>query len=210
VSPTKPASDTQSQKSAALFASSAFAAHASSTTSPFGTLGALSDSATTPSLFAPAATVGGKTTGSSKDGGTQSTQLAVNGGFGAFAKTSSSGFGANKLSSFGTTGGTKPGLFGGSVFGSGFGGGASGAGQLVNFAAPSKDARLDSANGTIRPIDSSAHEGDEDVDSDDEGEGLGKDDQGGADEVDARFQHQDGRPSLSSMIKLLTHCSRDW
>jgi len=194
VYPTNFSTDAQSQTSAAAFATSGFAAHASSTTSPFGTLGAPSISTTAPSPFAPAATFGTKTSGSSEGGETKSTQPAVNGGFGAFAKASSLGFGANELSPFSTTGAAKSGVFGGSVFGSGFGGGFSGAGKLTNFAAPTGDAKLGSANGAVRPIEPINHAVDEDEDSDDEGEGLGEDEQGGADEVDARFQHQDGKP----------------
>lgn len=188
--------DTQSQTSAAAFATSGFAAHASSTTSPFGTLGTSTIAAKTPSPFAPVATFGTQKVGSSEDGETKSTQPAVMGGFGAFAQTSSSGSGTDKISPFGTTGTAKSGVFGGSIFGGGFGGGFSGAGKLTNFAAPTGDAKLGSANGAVRPIESSNHEGDEDEDSDDEGEGLGEDDQAGADEIDARFQHQAGRPSF--------------
>ncbi len=207
MSPTKPSSDTQSQTSAAAFASSGFAAAACSSTSPFGTLGASSTSATTPSLFAPPATFEIRKIESSEDTDTKSAQAAVNGGFGAFAKTSSSGFGAIESSPFGAAGAAKSVPFGGSGFGSGFRGGFGGGGKLTNFAAPTGDAKLGTANGAVKPIGSPNHEGDEDEDSDEEGEGLGEDDQDGANGIDARFQHKDGRLSFNLNDPLLTRCS---
>ena len=192
-SPAKPStstkSDQQSQTSASAFASSGFAALSRSTTSPFGAIGATSAAASTPSPFATTSPFSPKKDDSDAS---KKTEPVPNGGFSAFAKSQTPGFGTSESSPFGTTGAAKTGVFGGSIFGGGFGGAFGGGSKLANFAAPTGDTKL--GNGAIKPIGSPAREGDDEENSESDAEGFGENGRGDVnDEGDERFQHQDGK-----------------
>ncbi len=182
----------ESQTSADAFASSGFAALADSSTSPFGTLGG-SSNANAGSPFASAGDFNsGKTEIDTKVAWKPET--AASGGFGTFIDSSSTGFGTKDQSSFGTSGLSKTGGFGGSIFGSAFGRPLGGGSRLTSFAAPIGNARLGVSNGAIKPIGSPKRDEDEDENSESEGEGLVEHKNGEeTDEADGRFQHQDGR-----------------
>ena len=192
-SPAKPSnltkSDQQSQTSASAFASSGFAALSRSATSPFGAIGAASAAASTPSPFATTSPFSPK-----KDDpdASKKTEPVPNGGFSAFAKSQTPGFGTSEPSPFGATGAAKTSVFGGSIFGGGFGGAFGGGSKLANFAAPTGDTKL--GNGAIKPIGSPAREGDDEENSESDAEGFGESGRGDLnDEGDERFQHQDGK-----------------
>ena len=182
--------DLQSQTSASAFASSGFAKLSNSATSPFSSLGAASTAGSTSSPFASASPFTPRKADSDVP---RTTETAANGGFGAFTGPTASGFGATEPSPFGTAGAAKSSIFGGTVLGSGFGGGFGGGGRLANFAAPAGDAKLGAANGSIKPIGSPTREGDDDEDSESDGEGFGGSAREGNDEGNERFQHQDGK-----------------
>lgn len=186
--------DQGSRTSTDAFASSGFAALARSSTSPFGTLGGSSTAATaSPFASAGASNLGKAETDKKED---QRTETAANGGFGAFVNSSSTGFGSTDQSFFGTSASNKTGVFGGSVFGSAFGGPFGGGNRLTSFAAPTGNAKLGASNGSIKPIGSPKHDGDEDGISESDGEESAenkKDEE--TEEADGRFQHQDGRYS---------------
>ena len=195
-SPMKMSFDAKPEQPSMSFASSGFAAHSNSTASPFGTLGASSTSANTPSPFARSNPSGVGKNDASHASEPKNTDSSVNGGFGTYISASSAGFRAAEPSPFAMSGAPKSNVFGGSVFGGGFGGGFGGSGKLSNFAAPVGDTKLGAANGAIKPIGSPIREGDDKDDDSDEGEGeglVGNDDDG-ADEVDDRFQYQNGKP----------------
>ena len=193
---TKPSTSTKSDQlpptSASAFASSGFAQLSNSATSPFGALGVTSAAFSTPTSFATASPFSPKKDDSNPSRMTGSTS---NGGFSAFAKPQTSGFGAKEPSPFGSTGVVKTGVFGGSIFGGGFGGGFAGGGKLTNFAAPTGDTKL--RNGAIKSIGSPTHDGDDEDSSESDGEGFGENGRGDLnDEADERFQHQDGKLSF--------------
>ena len=181
--------DQQSQTSASAFASSGFAALSKSTSSPFGAIGATSAAASTPSPFATTSPFSPK---KDESDASKKTEPAPNGGFSAFAKSQTSGFGTSEPTPFGTTGAAKTSVFGGSIFGGGFGGTFGGGSKLANFAAPTGDAKL--GNGTIKPIGSPTRDGDDEENSESDAEGFGENSRGDVnDEGDERFQHQDGK-----------------
>ena len=199
-SPAKPlyfatkTTDQESQASADAFASSGFAALASSSTSPFGTLSGSLTAASASPFASAGALSSGKTEIDKKEA--LNTETSANGGFGAFVNSSSTAFGTTDQSPFGTSGSSKTGAFGGSVFGSAFGGPLSGGNRLTSFAAPTGNAKLGTSNGAVKPIGSPTRDGDEDENSDSDGEVSGenkKDEE--LEEADGRFQHQDGRRS---------------
>lgn len=186
------ATDQESRISADAFASSGFATLAGSSTSPFGTLGGTSTAATASPFASAGVFNSGKAETDRKE--TQKTETAAKGGFGALVNNSSTGFGTIDRSPFATPGSSKTDVFGGSVFGSAFGGPFGGGNRLTSFAAPTGNAKLGASNGAIKPIGSPKHDGDEDENSESDGEVLAenkKDEE--ADEADGRFQHQDGR-----------------
>lgn len=203
--------DRQPEASATAFASSGFAALAQSSTSPFGALDAKSTNIDTLSLFPSSSAFSPKKSDPTEVASTKA-QPTAGTGFGSFASSSSSGFGAGQPSPFGTTGATNTGVFGGSVFGGGFGGGFGAGNKLSNFASPTGDARVGTSNGSIKPIGSPSREDEDDEHSESDGEGTGENtrDEGG-DEAHARFQHQDGKdgPFIISNMKLTCH-SRNW
>lgn len=184
--------DQDSHTSANAFASSGFAALAGSSTSPFGTLGGSSITASASPFASAGASNSGKT-----ETGTQATQnkeTAAGGGFGAFVNSSSTGFGATDRSPFATSGSSKTGIFGGSVFGSAFGGPFGGGNRLTSFAAPTGNAKLGATNGAIKPIGSPKNDADDDENSESDGDVSAdnkKDEE--TEEADGRFQHQDGK-----------------
>lgn len=183
---TTKATDQEFQASSDAFASPGFATLAGSSTSPFGTLGG-SLTAASASPFASAGTF-------NLAKKAQKTETSANGGFGAFVKSSSTGVGTTDQSPFGTSVSSETGVFGGSVFGSAFGGPFSRENRLTSFAAPTGNAKLGTVNGAIKPIGSPTRDGDEDENSDSDGEVLAenkKDEE--PEEADGRFQHQDGR-----------------
>lgn len=188
--------DQESQTSADAFASSGFAALAGSSTSPFGTLGGSSTATASP--FASGGVFNsGETKIDKKE--VKEPETAANGGFGTFINTSSTRFGSTDQSPFGTSASSKTSVFGGSIFGSAFGGPLSGGNRLTSFAAPTGNAKLGFSNGAIKPIGPPKRDEDEDEDSESEGEGSAenkKDDE--TEEADGRFQHQDGRYIFSS------------
>ncbi len=191
-------SDQQSQTSASAFASSGFAALSDSATSPFGAIGATSAAASTPSPFATTSPFSPKKNDSDAS---KKIEPVPNGGFSAFAKAPTPGFGTRDPLPFGTTGAAKTSVFGGSIFGGGFGGAFGGGSKLANFAAPTGDTKL--GNGAIKPIGSPTREGDDEENSESDAEGFGENGRGDInDEGDERFQHQDGKlysPSLVSV-----------
>lgn len=183
--------DQDPHTSANAFASSGFAALAGSSTSPFGTLGG-SSTAATASPFASTGVLNlGKTETEKQEA--QKLEPAASGGFGAFVNSSSTGFSATDRSPFAISGSSKTGIFGGSVFGSAFGGPFGGGNRLTSFAAPTGNAKLGATNGAIKPIGSPKNDGDEDENSESDGEMSAdnrKDEE--TEEADGRFQHQDG------------------
>ena len=193
------------------FASSGFASFASSSNSPFSVMGAsLNAAAPSPSTTAkpPAA----------ENLEPQKPAPEGNGGFGSFAKVPSSGFGTDQQSPFAAAASKTGRTFGGSIFGGGFGSGFGSGSMLTSFAAPTGDAKLGSANGSVKPIGSPSHEN-EDKDGS-ESEGAGEEDQSKDDEVseaDDRFQHQDvetgedGEDTIfSSRAKLYAFKDNNW
>ena len=201
-SPAKPSaitkSDQRSQTSASAFASSGFAALSNSATSPFGAIGATSAAASTPSPFVTTSTFSPKKDDSDAS---KMTEPAPNGGFGAFAKAQTPGFGTREPSPFGTTGAAKTSVFGGSIFGGGFGGAFGGGSKLANFAAPTGDTKL--GNGAVKPIGSPTREGDDEENSESDAEGFGENGRGDInDEGDERFQHQDGKLLSPSLVSI--------
>jgi len=210
VSPSKRTDETQSQTSAASFASSGFAALSSSSASPFGALGSSSMAPAASSPFLRSTPISPNNTDSSEALDSTKAEPSANGGFGGFAKTSPRGFGATQPSPFAASGAANSSGFGGSVFGGAFGGG--GGGKLTNFAAPIGDTKLGTTNGAIKPIGSPTREGDDDDDenSDEEAEALGENKNEGSDEVDDRFQHKDGKLLVSIDGHELIGRSRNW
>lgn len=182
-------SDQQSRTSASAFASSGFAALSSSTTSPFGAIGAASAAGSNPSPFATTSAFSPK---KNDPDTSKKIEPVPNGGFSAFAKSQTSGFGTSEPSPFGTTGAAKTSVFGGSIFGAGFGGAFGGGSKLANFAAPTGNTKL--GNGAIKPIGSPGREGDDEENSESDAEGFGENGIGEVNEEgDERFQHQDGK-----------------
>ena len=185
------ATDQGPQTSSDAFASSGFAALAGSSTSPFGTLGGPLIAANA-SPFASAGFNSGKTEIDTHEA--LKVEAAPSNGFSTFVDSSSTGFSSIDQSPFGSSGSKKTGVFGGSVFGSGFDGTFGGGSRLTSFAAPTGDAILGVSNGTIKPIGSPKRDEDEDEHSDSEAEGTAetkKDED--IEEPDVRFQHQDGK-----------------
>ena len=165
--------------SANAFASSGFASLASSSTSPFGMLSG-SGETTRSNAF-----------GASKSSGSASSgfQSVPTSSFGSLGKSSLSTQTASESSPFATAGASQNKTFGGSVFGGGFGGGFGSGPKLTSFAAPTGDATLGSANGTVKPIGSTVQDAAEENESgseDDAGEGHPGDDED--DEADENFK----------------------
>ena len=181
----------ESQRSADAFASSGFAALAGSSASPFGILRGPSTAATA-SPF----TSAGYTSRRAENGldETLKPEAASNGGFSTFASNSSTPFGSTDQSLLGSSGSNKTSVFGGSVFGSSFGGPLGGASRLTSFAAPTGDAKLGFSNGALQPIGSPKRDPDEDEKSESEAEGAVESKKDAEiEEADGRFQHQDGK-----------------
>ena len=192
------------------FASSGFATFASSSNSPFGAVGS-SSSPTMPHLSTFA-----KPSGGGLD--TKDSAPKEEGGFSLFSKASSAGFGNSRLSTFASAGSNTGSNFGGAPFGGSFGGGFGGGSKLTSFAAPTGDAKLGSANGSLKPIGSSSND-DEDKDgsgTEDDGDDDGnKNDE--ASERGEKFQHQDvdtgedGEDTIfSSRAKLYAFKDNNW
>ena len=195
-SPMKHSIDKQPHTSAAAFASSGFAAFSKSSTSPFGTLGTLSTLASASSPHGGSIPISASDTSTSEGVELRKVEPTTNGGFGTFTKVSSKGFGSSEPSLFATSSAIQSRVFGGSVFGSGFGGGFGG-GKLTNFAAPSGDTNLGKLNDANKPIGSPTRDRDDvddDENSNDEDNGSADNELEENDEVDNRFQHQDGKP----------------
>lgn len=189
--PTKTA-DQESQTPADAFASSGFAALACSSTSPFGALG-IPSTVTTASPFASAG-VPKSVKAEAYNKVAQKIETDSNSGLSAFTKSPTTGFGTSDQPPSGTSGSNMTGVFGGSVFGSAFGGPFGGANRLTSFAAPTGNANFGASNGAIKLIASPKHDGDKGENSESEGEVSAenkKDEE--TEEVDERFQHQDGR-----------------
>ncbi|KAL8999114.1 MAG: hypothetical protein Q9169_002002 [Polycauliona sp. 2 TL-2023] len=169
------------------FATSGFAAMASSTTSPFGAFGA-----PTTSVFGSRPLSDSKAAGTANTGinGSSTTQTNAPYALG----TSPSPFLASSSmtgSGFGTSGaGSKASGFGGSVFGSGFGGSSAGAPRLSSFAAPTSDIAVSKATESKTAFgaqaDDSAEEG-----SNSEGDVNPEDTDTGDVETDSRFEQQE-------------------
>ena len=182
------------------FAASGFAALAASSTSPFGNLGG-SSTAHFASPFASAGVLNPEKTITNKREAHNS-EKAANGGSGALVNSSSTNFGTSVGSPFGTSGSSKPSVFGGSVLGSAFGGQFGGGNRLTTFAAPSGNAKLGASNGAIKTIGSPKHNEDEDGNSESDGEVSAenkKEDESG--EADGRFQHQDGKQTSVIVVE---------
>ena len=186
----KSSTNAQSQTSSTAFATSGFAAHSNSTTSPFGTLSASFTNTATTSPFGSPTMISG--TGRQSPGGAVGLKIEPNqnGSSYMFAKTSMLDpvpAGPSPFSS------ATNGIFGGSVFGSGFGIGIGGGNRLTNFAAPTGDTNFGSPNGMPKPVGSPRREGDEDTDSEDEDVGSGENENESGNNVEGYFQRQDGR-----------------
>lgn len=174
--------DVNSRAPSSAFAASGFAALASSSTSPFGVLGA-SSVHTAPRPF-----------GLSKPLPAEQ-QEAQHPRFGHFAIAPLSGVDSAEASPFAAATSIAGQAFGNtSGFGGGFGTGLSGRSKLTSFAATTGDTKLVSANGGVKPIGPPVHDSDEKYRSDSETDGTDercKDDQ--TSETDDRFQQQDGK-----------------
>ena len=191
-SPVKFSRNTQSQISGSTFASSGFAAFSSSSASPFGALGAPSNSAAS-SIPVLSKMEDVESTDTSEYDKAKKAEPLLPGGFGSFAKPSTE-FSTSESSLFLTPAAGRNGFFGGSIFGHGFGGGFGSGEKLTNFAAPVGDIKLGTSNGDIKPIGSPSHQGADDKDtSDDGGEGEGEVEGDGGEESDEIFQRQNGR-----------------
>lgn len=182
----------KAKTSTSAFANSAFGKLASSTTSPFGALGASSGSK--PSLFGnTGATSGFGALGSSSNSTLSSAQPKL-----------SFGVGAASPSPFGSLNGGGKSLFGGggSAFGSAFGSSALGAPKLSSFAKPGEVLKSDKPARPFGAPESDAEEesGDEDQESgNDEGDKEeDKEEQETKKELDEkkRIKLQKGRPQL--------------
>ena len=177
----------------AAFASSGFAALAQSSTSPFGAVGATSRNENI-SPFGSSSAFGPKKS-NPMEGASPNTKPAASTGFNAFAGSTPS-FGGAQRSSFAMTGATSSGVFGGSVFGGSFGGALGGGNKLSNFASPIGSAKIGTGNGSIQAIGSPVRTQDEDEEeqSDSDGGNIHERERSiGGDEVDSRFQRQDGK-----------------
>lgn len=193
------------------FASSGFASFASSSNSPFSAAGS------TPEAAMPRASAAVEPS-AAETSEPQNPAPEPSGGFGSFAKMQSSGFGTNPRSPFATVATNTGGVFGQSVFGSSFGSGFATGSKLSSFAAPIGDARLGSANGSVKPSGTSNNESDEKPGSESEGDRedyQSRDDE--TSEADDRFQHQDvetgedGEDTLfSSRAKLYAFKDNNW
>ncbi len=182
------------QTSSSAFAASGFASLSKSTTSPFGTLGATSN---TPgaSPFSSLGSASKPTALPSSTGAPNKTSLDTISVFGAGAAPATTGFGSalgstlgtSATSAFGTLGGSKLGI----GFGSGFGG--VGAGGLKTFAAPNGPSVLGTGASSSRAFGSPAVDDEEDEDGDEDGQPGGEARYGEAhDHEDKRFHEQDG------------------
>ncbi|KAL9131548.1 MAG: hypothetical protein Q9217_000562 [Psora testacea] len=171
------------------FASSGFAALASSSASPFNAIGAAPTSNIGPF---DAASANGLGTSNDHPRASKTPEPTPTGGFGSFANAPISGFGKAEPSPFAAAAEANLGAFGGSVFSRAFGEGFAPSGKLNTFTGPKGDARIGS-NGALKPIGSPEHH--------DEGDGGNSDSEANEDnvisnhdredEVDQRFQHQD-------------------
>ena len=188
-----PASSTRSLEDKVISQSafaSGFAALVSSATSPFGNIGAtassesakFSKSISDPNQAADEASVLALETG-----------VPAGAGFDSLGGHHVAASRPLEPSPFTVPGPTKLGVFGGSVFGAGFGGGFGAGNKLTSFATPTGDTKLRSNNGSIKPIGASDNPDMEDPSSEsqDSGEEVASRDDN-ADEVDERFQQQDG------------------
>lgn len=187
------------QKVPTSFTASGFAALSNSSKSPFGTFGT-----STSSVFRPTPTPISETDSaeaSTSAGDPQITQMAASASSGnspspfstSAASTGPSGFG------FGANGvASKPSGFGGSVFGSGFMNKGATAPKLTSFAAPTGDLAPPKPAESTKTLGTQAEDSaEEEGGSDDEAnpEEVGVKD----DEVDSRFQHQEGKINNASL-----------
>lgn len=196
---TAKANDQQSQTSADAFATSGFAALAGASTSPFGILGGSSTAAGASPFVSPGVLNSGKTETYKHEAG--KAEANFNGGFSTFVNSPSSGLGKVDQSPFGSSGPSKSGVFGRSVFGSAFGGPLAGGNRLTSFAAPTGDTKLGVSNGTSKPIGSPKRDEDENENSESEGERAAeskRDEE--AEDADGRFQHQNGKRSRRNEV----------
>ena len=205
-SPSNRSINIQNPTSTTAFDSSGFAAHSGSSTSPFGTLSASITADPTSSPFLRSTPTSVFTSDTITSGGLnfKKDETTVDGGFGLFATNAVRGFGATEPPPFTTSVAPQSGVFGGSIFGGGFGGGFGNGGRLTSFAAPVGDAHMGNASGTIKRIGSPAHEREENDDDEAENSGIEGERTTGKenfenDEVDDRFQHQDGKPPLLNL-----------
>lgn len=180
------------QTSSSAFAASGFAALSKSTTSPFGTLGATSntpDASPFSSLGSSANhTILPSTTGSSNKASLDTNSVS---GAGGFRSAAGSTFGTSATSAFGSLGGSRLGI----GFGSGFGG--VGAGGLKTFAAPNGPSVFGTGVSSSRAFGSPAVDDEEDEDGDEDGQPSGEARYGEAhDHEDKRFHEQDGKSEL--------------
>ena len=98
------------------------------------------------------------------------------------------------------------------MYGGGFGVSLGNGEKLTNFAAPIGHTQLRNASGVIKPIGSTLRDRDEYYDDETEnsgieGEGVAGGEDNENDEVDTRFQHQDGEPLSFDLWTRLTHLS---
>ncbi|MCJ1478546.1 hypothetical protein MMC13_007227 [Lambiella insularis] len=175
----KKTSNQETQTSSSAFASSGFAALASSSQSPFSTVGAPPSKTRSPAPPSPSRDT------RSPFATTVMTETSSLGGFGGSVP---GGFGATGKSSFASVGASGFAALGGSTFGTGFSSGFGGGPKLSSFAAPTGDAKLGDTK--AKPFGASE-------DSDDEESGSeGGDDHNGelaeeSEDTYHKLQHQE-------------------
>ena len=184
--------------SQSAFAASGFAALANSSTSPFGTIG---DVPAKNMCFPYAPVIHDNVSVPNHVASTTFDPPSVRDpSFSDNSKASAPDAGKVNPSPFTVAESAKSSVFGGTISGGGFGGSSGSQQKLINFAAPGGDAKIRASNSSFRTIGlPEQHEDDGNIDDQDvEAEDVSKDDK--SDEVDERFQHQDGMSALLQEI----------
>ena len=180
----------ESSKAPTSFAASGFAAMSGSSTSPFGAFGAH-----TASVFGSNPVTNPSATSAANTGinGLQKLKTSSTSAFGASASPFLGSSSTKTGVAFETSGtASKAVAFGGPVFGSGFSNSTAGAARLSSFAAPTSDVAIPSSTEYRMTFGTQADDSAED-DGGSEGDGNPEDTDAGDDEIDSRFEQQEGR-----------------
>jgi hypothetical protein len=181
--PTKGANGDQPQTSASAFAGSGFAKLATSTASPFGALGSGG-----PSLFG--ASSGSSGSFSVLGGGAKPTTAPA-------APKLTFGGGSSSASPFAQAlNGAKPSVFGGSAFGSGFGGSALAGQRLSTFGKPGEALKSDKP---AKPFGAPESDAEDESEKDDDEES--KDAEAGSDKEESKETDKDESKALAEEKK---------